>query len=351
MPQSGAIVGAVRAGSQPSEVLPTPDGRRLFVSMRGEGTVKVFDLATAQLAGSVAVGTQPETMILTPDQRTLVVTLRGSPAALALVNVETMTFIGTVPLAGAGTFGDLAVASPDRQRIYATFDAGVTGIGGVVVLDARTGQRVGSWTYPGAGRPARHHVFDSSDHVAVTGSSTHAVAGRWLLEERLPVQYDSDRLDCASSAAHVDEKALSVRSDDVLILCNASMKQFARRSGRESGAAGGDVNGHQFTFGCEIEEFLSITPPSRPGAAARRHLPFPVGLRESSNVHFVRAGLVGRVSDPAGIGRELALGFRWPPLPGTAGPSLKATLARLRGRSDRDGESHRGETVRRTTSR
>ena len=161
---TGAIVGGVRAGSQPSEVFPTPDGRRLFVSMRGEGTVKAFDLATAQLVGTVAVGTQPETMILTPDQRTLVVTLRGSPATLALVNVETMTFIGTVPLAGPGTFGDLAVASTDGRYVYTTFDAGVTGVGGVVAFDARNGQRMSTWPYPGTGRP--HGIAYST--VAIT---------------------------------------------------------------------------------------------------------------------------------------------------------------------------------------
>jgi YVTN family beta-propeller protein len=150
---SGAIVGSVRAGSQPSEVLPSPDGRRLFVSMRGEGTVKAFDLATSQLIATVAVGPQPESLVLTPDQRTLVVSLRGSPARLALVNVDTMTLIGTVPLAGAGTFGSLAVASADGRYVYATFDAGVTGTGGVVAFDTRTGQRVATWWYPGTGRP------------------------------------------------------------------------------------------------------------------------------------------------------------------------------------------------------
>ena len=45
---SGAIVGGVNPGSMPTEVLPAADGRRLFVAMRGEGRIKVFDLATAQ---------------------------------------------------------------------------------------------------------------------------------------------------------------------------------------------------------------------------------------------------------------------------------------------------------------
>ena len=123
--------------------------------MRGERHGSRFSIsATAQLAGSVAVGTQPETMILTPDQRTLVVTLRGSPAALALVDVETMTLHRHRAIWSALARSAIsAVASPDGQRIYATFDAGVTGVGGVVALDARNGQRLLSWTYPGTGRP------------------------------------------------------------------------------------------------------------------------------------------------------------------------------------------------------
>jgi YVTN family beta-propeller protein len=150
---SGTVVGGVRPGSQPTEVLPAADGRRLFVAMRGEGTIKVYDLATAQLMSTVAVGTQPESMMLSPDQRTLVSSLRGSPAALAFVNAETMTLLGTVSLAGAGSFGDLAVPSPDGRYVYATFDAGVSGTGGVAAVDVRTGLRMGTWAYPGVGRP------------------------------------------------------------------------------------------------------------------------------------------------------------------------------------------------------
>ena len=150
---SGRLVGGVNAGSMPSEVLPAADGRRLFVSMRGEGRIKVFDLATAQATGSVSVGTQPESMILANDQRTLVVSLRGSPATLAFVDADRLTLLGTVPIAGSGTFGDLAVPSANGRHVYATFDAGITGTGGVAVVDAQNGQKLGSWLYPSVGRP------------------------------------------------------------------------------------------------------------------------------------------------------------------------------------------------------
>ena len=162
---TGALVGSINPGSMPTEVLPASDGRRLFLAMRGEGRIKVVDLATAQITGSVVVGTQPEAMMLVNNDRILVASMRGTPAALAFVDADALTLLGTVPIGGAGTFGDLAVLSPDGRRVYATFDAGASGIGGVVVVDPSSGQRLGSWTYPGTGRP--HGIAYSTATIAV----------------------------------------------------------------------------------------------------------------------------------------------------------------------------------------
>ena len=170
-------MGGVNAGSQPSEVLPAADGRRLFVSMRGEGRIKVFDLATAQLTGSVSVGTQPESLMLTDDQRTLVTSLRGSPASLAFVDATALTLLGTVAIAGAGTFGDLAVLSPNGRYVYATFDAGVAGTGGVTVVDVSNGQRLGSILVSERRPAARDCVFDDTGGRAVIGQAASAQRG------------------------------------------------------------------------------------------------------------------------------------------------------------------------------
>jgi hypothetical protein len=59
----------------------------------------------------------------------------------------------------AGTFGDLAVISDDGRHVYATFDAGAGGMGGVAVIDVRTRKVVDRWDYPGTGRP--HGVWYS----------------------------------------------------------------------------------------------------------------------------------------------------------------------------------------------
>jgi DNA-binding beta-propeller fold protein YncE len=150
--ETGTIEWSVGNIVQASEVLPDRRENVLYVTARGEGKVKVIDLDSHAVVGEVAVGTQPECMLLTRDRRTLIVTLRGTPATLAFVSTESLTLGGTVSLGGAGTFGDLAAMSKDGRFVYATFDRGVTGTGGVAVVDVGQRSVVDTWAYPGIGR-------------------------------------------------------------------------------------------------------------------------------------------------------------------------------------------------------
>jgi hypothetical protein len=79
--------------------------------------------------------------------------MRASPAAVAFVDTRHLTLIGTLQIGGAGTFGDLAVMTGDGHYVYATFDAGIPGTGGVAVIDVRRRRVVETWAYPGTGRP------------------------------------------------------------------------------------------------------------------------------------------------------------------------------------------------------
>jgi DNA-binding beta-propeller fold protein YncE len=143
------------------EAIASRFGRRLWVSSRGDGTVKRIDLRTNTITGSVSVGiptvppelVQPESVMLTPSERTLVVSLRASPAVLAFVDTRKLKLADTVPIGGAGTFGDLAVMTRDGRYVFATFDADRSGTGGVAVVDVRRREVVSTWAYPGTGRP------------------------------------------------------------------------------------------------------------------------------------------------------------------------------------------------------
>ena len=151
--ETGDIDFSIKPILRAEEAVATRFGNQLWVSSRGDGTVKRIDLATNTITGSVAVGVQPESVMLTPSERTLVISLRGSPATLAFVDTGNLALVGTVQIGGAETFGDLAVMTNDGQYVYATFDAGASGQGGVAVVRVSTRQVVDTWAYPGTGRP------------------------------------------------------------------------------------------------------------------------------------------------------------------------------------------------------
>ena len=66
---------------------------------------------------------------------------------------STSRFAARCPIAGAGTFGDLAVITNNGRHVFATFDAGASGTGGVAVVDVHRGEVVATWAYPAlAGR-------------------------------------------------------------------------------------------------------------------------------------------------------------------------------------------------------
>jgi DNA-binding beta-propeller fold protein YncE len=143
------------------EAVPTRDGHYLWVSSRGDGTVKRIDLTGQSGAVSVPVGVQPESVMLAPpSDRTLVVSLRGGPATLAFVDTVDLDLESSVQIGGVGTFGDLAVISRNGRFVYATFDATAAGQGGVAVVDVRSRTVVATWEYPGGGRP--HGIWHSS---------------------------------------------------------------------------------------------------------------------------------------------------------------------------------------------
>jgi DNA-binding beta-propeller fold protein YncE len=141
------------------EVVATRSGDQLWVAARGDASVKRVDLKFPYDIKSIVVGVQPESVMLTPSEHTLVVSSRGTPASLAFVDTVGEELIATVPIAGAGTFGDLAVISHDGRYVYATYDANTGGTGGVAVVDVRTQTVVKTWQYPGTGRP--HGVWYS----------------------------------------------------------------------------------------------------------------------------------------------------------------------------------------------
>jgi DNA-binding beta-propeller fold protein YncE len=155
--RNGRLLCNTTVGVDPSEILVTPDGRRGYVSVRGENKVKELDLrgrCPAPTGREAVVGTQPDTLQLTPDRHTLVITLRGTPAQISLLDTGTFavrmvgipghTTTGHHWLSGDGSFSFVAVESP----------------AGLAVVDNRSGAVLADHTYPNPpGGTRAHGVF------------------------------------------------------------------------------------------------------------------------------------------------------------------------------------------------
>jgi DNA-binding beta-propeller fold protein YncE len=152
--ETGAIDLTIPGILRAEEPVATRYGNSLWVSARGENSVKLIDLDTQEVKTIPITGVQPESVMLTPSERTLAVTLRGSPAALALVDAVNLESLGSIvfPLDGQ-TFGDLGVMTRDGRYVYATYDRGIPGSGGVAIIDVRRREFVDSFDYPTIGRP------------------------------------------------------------------------------------------------------------------------------------------------------------------------------------------------------
>jgi DNA-binding beta-propeller fold protein YncE len=154
--ETGAIDFTITGILRAEEVIPSRFGDVLWASSRGSNSVKRIDLVSHEITASVPVGVQPESIMLTPDERTLVVSLRGTPASLGFIDTATVgapaPAVEVVPIADPGSAGDLAVMTPNGHFVFATYDNGATGTGGIVVVDVRTREIV-KWNYPGTGRP------------------------------------------------------------------------------------------------------------------------------------------------------------------------------------------------------
>jgi YVTN family beta-propeller protein len=68
-------------------VLVHPDGKRVFVTSGGKGTVQVIDTATNAIVAETPVGKRPWNMALTPDGKKLYVAC-GRSNAVAVVDTD-----------------------------------------------------------------------------------------------------------------------------------------------------------------------------------------------------------------------------------------------------------------------
>ena len=149
----------ITVGTNPQRVKVAPDGKTLWVPNQGSGTVSVVDLVTGKVTATVPVGAAP-----------FGVTFAGSSAyvgngggnSLSVVDIATDKVTSTIPL-GSAPQGE--ATSPDGKLVYVTVAAG-----GVIPVDPATG-KAGALIPTGAGAYAV--AFDATGLDRLGGRQQH----------------------------------------------------------------------------------------------------------------------------------------------------------------------------------
>ena len=94
-----------------------PDGKRVYVTSGGEGTVQVIDTATNTIVATIPVGKRPWNMALTPDGTKLYVAC-GRSNAVAVVDTRPTPRSPTSPSASCpGAWPSADPAAPATRRV------------------------------------------------------------------------------------------------------------------------------------------------------------------------------------------------------------------------------------------
>jgi YVTN family beta-propeller protein len=113
--KSGALERAWTTGQEISHMLvPTPDGRKLYVANIGSGSVTVIDRDSGSV-NSIATGDGAEGIDVTPDGREVWVTNRGANT-ISVIRVEDDTIVAT--LESGGTMPIRLKFTPDGRQAW-----------------------------------------------------------------------------------------------------------------------------------------------------------------------------------------------------------------------------------------
>jgi len=89
----------VPLGQQPNNVAITPDGRRVYICIRGESWVDIVDTASLEKVKSVPVGKAPHNVYCTPDGKRMIATSLGDQK-LTVINIRTEEPEFEIPVGG-----------------------------------------------------------------------------------------------------------------------------------------------------------------------------------------------------------------------------------------------------------
>jgi YVTN family beta-propeller protein len=115
---TNTVVAAIPVGTQPFEVLLSPDGSRAYVTNVGlNSSIEVIDTATNTVVASIPAPHVYRYMAISPDGTRLYVPDRAiNGAGVTVIDTATNSVVATIPL--PGTAGNGLAVTPDGAHLY-----------------------------------------------------------------------------------------------------------------------------------------------------------------------------------------------------------------------------------------
>src|SRR5215813_3788941 len=155
--------------------------------------------------------------------------------------------------------------------------------------------------------------------VVLQRRSSYSVSGNSYLMKTLlfqlgsPVHDDADRCKICLLEICVDEKALSIGCDRVVIseACknqNTRLEEWFGNTCFECGSQP-HIHCHEFSIGGKVEKLLSISSPFWLGTTIGRYPPLATRGRECLNIDLRTPRFIRSIGNPFSVRRELGLLF------------------------------------------
>jgi len=91
------VIGDIKLGERIHGVTVQPDGKRLFVTVESDHTLRIIDTATRQVIGSVKVSGRPNQVAVTPDGKYVAVPIRDGDK-VDIVDVGKQAVVKSLPI-------------------------------------------------------------------------------------------------------------------------------------------------------------------------------------------------------------------------------------------------------------